>query len=114
MPTQKAKDNYLGKNTKRLNCAQAVLAAFKEKFGIEEEILNKFAGFGGGNAPDGVCGAYYSAKYIIEKVTPEKINELDTFFVDAAKSLKCKEIRGLRKLSCLGCVEKAAEFLEKN
>ena len=27
--------------------------------------------------------------------------------------LECSNIRALRKLSCVGCVEKSAEFLEK-
>jgi hypothetical protein len=34
--------------------------------------------------------------------------------LNLAGSLKCDEIRKLKKLSCLGCVEKAAEFLHSS
>ncbi|OGC24213.1 hypothetical protein A2310_06680 [candidate division WOR-1 bacterium RIFOXYB2_FULL_37_13] len=111
MSVQKAKDNYLGKNKRRLNCAQSILDSFREKFNIDEATFNKFSRFGGGGAPNGVCGAYYAAKYILEKTDPEKSKELDVFFIEAAKSLNCKEIRGLKTLSCLGCVEKASQFI---
>jgi len=97
----------------KLNCAQKVLAAFKDKFDADEKTLAKFAYFGSGNAPEGLCGAYYAAKYLIEEKQPAKLEELETFFRNAAGSLKCKEIRQMKKLSCSGCVEKAAEFLAR-
>jgi len=115
MPIEKAKKHYLGKDgLVRLNCAQSVIKAFMEHFNLSEEEFKKFATYGSGNAPEGLCGAYCAAKHILQKSHPEKLDEFEAFFKEAAGgTLKCKEIRGLRKLSCLGCVEKAATFLHK-
>lgn len=108
---KKAKDYYLGKLGAKLNCAQAVLAAFENDFNINEEVIKHFSKYGRGNAPQGLCGSYHAGKYIIEKFHPEKLKEFELFFVGAAKSLHCKNIRAMKKLSCVGCVEKAEEFL---
>jgi hypothetical protein len=43
----------------------------------------------------------------------EKIAELEEYFLEHAGALECSNIRGLKKLSCVGCVEKSSEFLEK-
>lgn len=113
MPVNKAKNYFLGKDgIKRLNCAQSVICAFKEEYGIDEDMIEKFKEFGGGRAPEGVCGAYYAAKFVLEKSKSEKIVELSKNLTDLAGSLKCTEIRANKKLSCLGCVEKASEFLD--
>lgn len=114
MPIEKAKKYYTGKEGLRLNCAQSIIKAFEEQFNITGEEFKKFADYGKGNAPEGLCGAYCAAKYILERHHPEKAKEFEEFFKSAAgNTLKCKEIRSLRKLSCLGCVEKAAEFVNK-
>ncbi|MFH1347950.1 MAG: hypothetical protein ABIH22_04590 [Candidatus Margulisiibacteriota bacterium] len=108
MPINKAKKHFLGKDGhERLNCADAILKAFTELDSTAKEALCK----GGGRSPNGECGALCAAKYILKKHDPEKVAELESFFVDLAGSKKCDEIRGLKKLSCLGCVEKAAEYL---
>jgi hypothetical protein len=102
MPSQKAKAHYIGKGGKgKLNCAQAVIAAFEERFGYHDLK----------HTPGGVCGAYAAAKDILAKHYPDKVAEFDQFFLGQAGSLNCAEIRGKRQLSCLGCVEKAAEFV---
>ena len=110
MPVNKAKNHYLGKSQPRLNCAQAVIKAFEERLGIDETTFRKFASYGSGGAPQGLCGAYCAARHLIELRAPEKLKEFETFFFDQAGSLKCTEIRKNKKSSCLGCVEKAAEF----
>ncbi len=85
MSVEKARAHYIGKGgCQRLNCAQTVVHAFKDKFGFSGEDVVRFAGCGGGRAPLGECGA-----------------------------LKCREIRSTNKLSCVGCVEKMAECLEQ-
>ena len=114
MPIEKAKKHYIGRELQKLNCAQSVIKAFEDRFHVSEEEFRKFAGYGGGGAPEGLCGAYCAAKHILEQHHPEKTAEFEEFFRSAAGgTLKCKEIRGLRKLSCLGCVEKSAEFVHK-
>ncbi|HTY12619.1 MAG TPA: C-GCAxxG-C-C family (seleno)protein [Candidatus Omnitrophota bacterium] len=114
MSKEKALKHYTGREGhERLNCAQSVLAAFREKFGIGPDTLRAYLGHGGGNAPGGVCGAYAAARHILEKHHPGKLKELDELFVREAGSIKCDEIRRARKLSCLGCVEKAADLIAK-
>ena len=114
LSTQHAKDHYLGKNGhQRLNCAQSILAAFKAHFQVGDQEIEKFLAHGGGNAPGGVCGAYFAAKSLIKKHHPDKLTEFENFFLAQAGSLKCRDIRQLKKLSCLGCIEKSAEFVSK-
>ena len=114
MSSIEAKNNYTGQSgCKRMNCAQSILSAFKEKFNLEDDLVDSFKVCGGGRAPDGVCGAYYAAKSIIDRGDKENADELKRYFLENAGALECSNIRGLRKLSCVGCVEKCSEFLEK-
>lgn len=114
MSVEKAKAYYTGKQGhKKLNCAQAVAGAFKDKFSLSDDDIEKFAGYSGGRAPDGRCGALYVAGSILEKVSPEKVKDCEKVFLSDAGSIKCREIRAMKKLSCAGCVEKVAQYIEK-
>ncbi|MDD5130892.1 MAG: C-GCAxxG-C-C family (seleno)protein [Candidatus Omnitrophica bacterium] len=109
----KAKNHFLGKDGYvKLNCAQSVIKAYHDLFNASAQEVDAFVGLGGGKAPEGKCGAYYAAWQLASKNNSLKINRFERDFINAAGSLKCKEIRKQRKLSCLGCVEKAAELLE--
>jgi len=109
----KAKNHFLGKDGHaKLNCAQSVIKAYHDLFNVSAQEVDAFAGLGGGKAPEGKCGAYYAACQLALKNNPLKISQFEQDFINAAGSLKCKEIRSKRKLSCLGCIEKAAELLE--
>jgi len=111
MPIERAKNHYLGrKGHERLDCARAILKAFEHLDAETKDTLCK----GSGRAPGGECGAYCAAKHLLAKKHPEKLKEFEEHFIKLAGSLKCDEIRKLRKLSCLGCVEKAAEFLHSH
>ena len=111
----KAKELYMGLNgNKKHNCAQAVIAGFKDKFSLEDELVASFAGYGGGKAPEGCCGALYAAQHVLKSASSEEIEKCNEAFIKAAGSNKCREIRSMKKLVCLGCVEKAAEFLENS
>ena len=111
----KAKNHFLGKDGHvKLNCAQSVIKAYHDLFHASVQEVEAFAAFGGGKAPEGVCGAYHAAWHLVSKDNSLKINQFEQDFINAAGSLKCKEIRSKRKLSCLGCVEKAADLLEGN
>ena len=63
-------------------------------------------------APEGYCGAFYAAKCILDKHFPHRSAEGLEQLRSAAGSLKCREIKALKKLPCVGCVEKAAEVVE--
>lgn len=110
MSIEKAKNHFLGKaGHKRLNCAEAILKAFNELDPSEQESICK----GGGRSPNNECGALCAAKSILREYDPEKVGELEVKFIEAAGSGKCDEIRKLKKLSCVGCVEKAARLLHE-
>lgn len=100
---ERAKKYFHGEE--RYNCAQAVLAAYDS----EHEKIEGAKSFGGGRAPEGLCGALHSAK---ELLSEEKHAELVEEFSAAAGALKCREIRALGKFKCQECVAFAAEKVE--
>lgn len=103
MPSEKARNHFLGKNGhRRLNCAQAVLAAFD----VEPELIDENRRAGGGNAPEGWCGAAYGAALLLKDES-----KVEEFFTEHAGSVKCREIRKEGKLSCPECVNQAAQLV---
>ncbi|MCX5678576.1 MAG: MBL fold metallo-hydrolase [Candidatus Omnitrophica bacterium] len=114
MSIARAKAYYTDRNgPKKLNCAQAVIAAFREKFGLDENAVHLFESFGSGRAPEGECGALCAAKFILNESHRDKLEECRDMFVSKAGSAKCKEIRQLKRLPCIGCVETVAGFLDR-
>ncbi len=92
----------------RLNCAQSVLHAWREVSGDKSIALAELKPFGGGRAPEGLCGALYAAC----AVAPTKAGQLKAHFGARMGSLYCKELRAARKNPCEACVAQAAELLE--
>lgn len=114
MSKEKAKEYFTDKRRgKSLNCGQSVIAAFTDKFLLDENSVGLFAAFGSGRAPEGECGAYYAAKFILGANRKDDSEKCRDIFLSKAGSVKCKEIRQGKKLSCAGCVETASEFLER-
>jgi hypothetical protein len=110
---EQAKNYYLGRNgNKRLNCAQSIAKAFENKYPVTSELHEELKNCGSGKAPGGVCGSIYAVKLILDERAPGKIEECLKKFLEKAGSLKCKEIRSQKKLSCIGCVECSAELLD--
>ncbi len=95
-----------------MNCAQTIAYAFKDRFDFSDEAIDRL-GAGGGRAPHGECGALYAAKVMLEKEYSMRIKDCADALLSCAGSTQCREIRALRKLSCLGCVEKVAGCIEK-
>ncbi|HNX68875.1 MAG TPA: C-GCAxxG-C-C family protein [Candidatus Omnitrophota bacterium] len=113
MSVQKARQNYLERpGPWKMNCCESVAYAFRQKVPLSVEELQSYAGFGGGRAPEGYCGAIYAAKRLLEALGSSKVAELYGIFQDFAGSVKCREIKALKKISCLECVEKAAGIVE--
>lgn len=110
MSVIKAKKYYLGQDgNKRMNCALAVMSAFKESHMLSEEQINSVGRCGSGTAPGGLCGAYYAASVILG----DKVEILEREFLEKAGSTKCREIRAAKRFSCVQCVEQSASIVEE-
>ena len=92
------------------NCAQAVLKAFEEHLGVTEDQISAHAKLGGGRAEDGLCGALFAAKLLVE--SSGQAEELAERFTQKAGSQRCREIRKLKNLTCAQCVHNAAELVQ--
>jgi len=114
MLAKQARDYFLGKNGKRLNCYQAVLAVFKDIFKLQAGDIEEGLKFSGGRAPEGMCGAVYAVEKICTRKGNLKFNIFSNKFIQQNGAIKCQEIRKLKKISCAECVEQAVEFLESN
>ncbi|MDD3345969.1 MAG: C-GCAxxG-C-C family (seleno)protein [Candidatus Omnitrophica bacterium] len=111
MISKKAKNNFLGINGRRYNCAQSVIEACSGFLDLSCADLEAHAGHGGGRAPGGYCGALHAALSILQIYRPEKAGELKKFFLEQSGALTCKEIKSAGKTPCVSCVENAAGFL---
>ena len=126
---QRAIDNH----HKGYNCAQAVVCAYSDLFGIDEKVAFRMSeGFGAGmgNFKD-TCGAVsgmFMVASLIESSggvengltkagTYKTIRELSEKFREKNQSTYCKDLRGedgTPKLrSCDGCIEDASKIVEE-
>ena len=96
---------------KGYNCAQTVYNSQRKHGPVDETKLFELGGAGGGRAPDGLCGALYAAKL---NLPSERKAEIRARFEAVGGSVRCREIRKARQLSCQDCVAEAADYLEKN
>jgi len=108
MPKDKAVKYFSGS----YNCAQSVIKAFEDTHEVSEDKILEFKKYGGGRAPEGICGALYGALTLCDSEI--EISEIEDKFAKCAGSLKCREIRSSKTLSCAECVEKAADIFTKN
>jgi len=108
MPVRSAVHSY---TNERLNCAQSILKAFRERKNISSDEITAARKLGGGKAAKGTCGALHAALSLLDD--PEKKETVRKAFVEVAGSEQCREIRAKNLISCLQCVEVAARFLEK-
>ncbi len=91
----------------RLNCAQAVLYAWRAVSGDTAIALTDLKPFGGGRAPQGLCGALHAACV----VAPDRAEALQRNFAAQLGSVYCKELRAAKVHPCEACVAQAAELL---
>jgi hypothetical protein len=91
----------------RLNCAQAVLHAWREVSGDTAIPVTDLKGFGGGRAPGGICGALHAAC----AVAPDRAETLKQTFAARLGSVYCRELRGAKVHPCETCVVQATELL---
>ena len=100
---------YHGKE--RFNCCQAVLKAYSEQTEMTDNfIADNFRKYGGGRAPEGMCGAVYAA-VILLKDQPESLNSVIDEFTQNADACSCRGIKTAGKLPCRDCVELVGQLL---
>jgi len=86
------------------NCAQAVI----EGSGSPERVP-EMAAFGGGRAPEGMCGALYAAT---QAVSEDKRQALIDDFLSEMPSTKCRELKE-HGVPCVKCVEVGERLAKK-
>lgn len=125
---QKALENH----GRGYNCAQAVLCAYADLFGLDERQAYKIAeGFGTGMGGMGeTCGAVTAAFMLAglknsngeagdkstRPDTYKRIREIAESFKAEAGSITCRELKGATGkpvYPCSKCVETAARMFEK-
>ena len=90
------------------NCAQAVIAAFADKTGLDEETAKKIsAGFGGGiGRLREVCGTFSGAVMALGLIRSDKVDkatlyaeipDLSEKFRQDNGSIICRDLLGMRK-----------------
>ncbi|MCL2743556.1 MAG: C-GCAxxG-C-C family protein [Planctomycetaceae bacterium] len=97
---------FYSQKPKQYNCAQAVAKTFKR-----DDLAESLKSCGGGNAPDGLCGALYAAILLAGEEQTESVKEQ---FLKVIGHLHCKAIRKEGKTSCADCVRRAAEIAEQS
>ena len=94
-----------------MNCAQAVVLAFKEEIGLPELTLKKLIiGFGGGFGRQGlVCGAVCGMTMVLSYLKSDGIDKLNAYALikDACQTVKqklgsivCAELLADKKVPC--------------
>ena len=102
--------NYFHTKPENLNCAQSILKGFQEEFNISAGRIAEFKAWGGGRAPEGVCGALFAADILLAELEKPSIKEK---FKTEVGNTNCLAIKRENKVSCLNCVRIADELLEK-
>jgi hypothetical protein len=105
-----AKSKYHG--PEGYNCAQAVMAAFQDEFGLNDQDIASLKSAGGGRAEGGICGASYAAKALVKN--PDFHAEIDKAFTAEGGSTACRQIRENGKMPCKECVGLAARLVAEN
>lgn len=117
---------------KGYNCAQAVVCAYCDKFGLDEDTAFKMAeGFGLGMGIMEVCGALTGAFMLAgqknsggcarageTKAQTYKLNKaLTAAFREKNGTCLCRELKGVTdgkvRRSCSGCIEDACQLVEE-
>ena len=102
--------------SKKRNCAQKVLGAFGEEFGLDENTTDRMAApFGGGRYCGETCGCVNAATMVLglkygsdNDLLAEKVTAFDEAFREKHGSTQCREILGY-DFSKPGEMEKAYE-----
>lgn len=92
----------------RHNCAQAIAYRWQELY-ADEGIVESYAPYVGGRAPEGYCGALYAAM----QACPTKAEQIRSEFEAACGATHCVDIKRGCHTPCEKCVETADRLVEK-
>lgn len=90
------------------NCAQAIAYRWQELF-HDSDIVERYAPYVGGRAPEGLCGALYAAT----QACPEHASEIVKEFAASCGAIHCRDIKGNNRTPCKQCVDVADRLVEK-
>ena len=116
--TIEARKEYAAERKKEMNCCQAVLVAFADKLGKnEDELLRLGSGFGSGMATmEGTCGALVGAIMVSSLLSPEgearnNSRAIMSRFKELCGATICRDLKGIGTgkvlCSCEDCVRNA-------
>lgn len=92
------------------NCAQAIQKSFQDITKLSDETIElEYRPKGGGRAENGICGALYAAKQIINDSA--KAQEIEEEFCKRLGGVTCKELKQNLKVPCIQSVAIAEEIL---
>lgn len=125
-------EEVLEKHNKGYNCAQAVACVYSDKFEVsEKEAFRAMESFGLGMGAMQTCGAVSAIAYLVglkvsdgELAQPKTkaqcyrvMKEMIGAFEEKNQSVVCRTIKGVDTgvvlRTCNGCMEDAAELVEK-
>lgn len=117
------KADYAASLKSQMNCCQAVLCAYADELGMEQEALMKLgSAFGSGMATmEGTCGALVGAEMVVGMLSRQPVRAqartLFNVFAQKCGSSVCKELKGVGTgkvlMSCEDCVRNAAAIAEQ-
>jgi C_GCAxxG_C_C family probable redox protein len=118
---------------KGYNCAQSVVCAYCDVFGIDEETAFRMSeGYGLGMGDMEACGAVTAMAMVTgmkesdgnisspatKKVCYKKIKKMIEEFKEKNGTINCRELKGVDTgeplRSCDGCIEDAVMIIEEN
>ena len=116
--TIEARKEYAAERKKEMNCCQAVLVAFADKLGKnEDELLRLGSGFGSGMATmEGTCGALVGAIMVSSLLSPDgearnNSRAIMSRFKELCGATICRDLKGIGTgkvlCSCEDCVRNA-------
>ena len=116
--TIEARKEYAAERKKEMNCCQAVLVAFADKLGKnEDELLRLGSGFGSGMATmEGTCGALVGAIMVSSLLSPDgearnNSRAIMSRFKELCGATICRDLKGIGTgkvlCNCEDCVRNA-------
>lgn len=92
----------------RHNCAQAIAHKWRRLY-ADKLVVESYAPYVGGRAPEGLCGALYAAM----RACPAHAESIRREFEATCGGLRCSDIKRMGRTPCATCVDTADRLVEK-